>query len=66
MIYIKKNMWVFSKHILQCTYNFSQKNLIDTFYNILFMDEETNSNHLKIELLNLDVGGPSPGIAHIW
>ena len=39
-----------SKHILQCTYNITQKNWIDTFYYLLFTDERMEPNNKRIEL----------------
>ena len=41
-----------SKHIIWCTYNISKNSWIDTFYNILFTNEQTRSKHKMIELLD--------------
>ena len=38
------------KHILRCTYKISQKNWIDTFYNLFFTDERTKLNHKAVQL----------------
>ena len=38
-----------SKHILWCTYDVSQNNWIDAFYNIIFTYERTKYNHKTIE-----------------
>ena len=56
--YCKMRLWFTShttcgfiyKHIIQCTYEISQNNWIGTFYNIIFTDEWTKSNHKTIEL----------------